>query len=107
MCCARHRCDTTCRTGNVVVAALREGGAAALQGIVKPSDTVRGPSRAQQSVPLTPLLFAQVVAVRHRSMRQGGGSWFAFDDDQPGPERLAQLEALLKRTGPVGLRLRR
>ena len=34
------RCDTTRRTGNVVVAAVREGEAAALQGVVQPSDTV-------------------------------------------------------------------
>lgn len=34
------RCDTTRRTGNVVVAAVRDGGAADLQGVVQPSDTV-------------------------------------------------------------------
>lgn len=42
----------------------------------------------------------------HQSVHQGPDSWLVFEDE-PGPDRLARIEALLKRGGPIGLRLRR
>lgn len=103
------RCDTTRRTGNVVIAAVRAGGAADLQGIVHPSDTVcsrplRGVRHVTRSSRLH--LSLQVLAVWHDSISQGTGSdsWLIFDDE-PGQTRLDHIDHLLQLGGPVGLRL--
>ena len=44
----------------------------------------------------------------HKSVRQGphSDSWLVFEDE-PGPDRLAEIEFLLQQGGQLGLRLRR
>ncbi len=102
------RCDTTRRTGNVVIAAVRKGGVADLQGVVRPSDTVRSRPlvRPASNACLTLHLPLQVLAVWHNSVSQGTGSdsWLVFDDE-PGQKRLDHIDHLLQLGGPIGLRL--
>ena len=104
------RCDTTRRTGNVVVTAVREGGVADIQGVVRPTDTVclcPFAQPASRHAFLTSQPSLQVLAVWHKSVSQGtdSDSWLVFDDHEHGQARLDQIEQLLQLGGPVGLRL--